>query len=106
MGIVERFDESLVVFGETLQDYFANLDLSYRAQLNGWRIQYTPHVVTPAELPVHIRSLQQQQFRWAKGSVQCALKLLGRDAANLLWPSNILRFRFGAGDPPSFPAQT
>jgi cellulose synthase/poly-beta-1,6-N-acetylglucosamine synthase-like glycosyltransferase len=53
-----------------------DLDLSYRAQLKGWQIQYIPHVVVPAELPIHINALKRQQFRWAKGSIQTAKKLL------------------------------
>jgi cellulose synthase/poly-beta-1,6-N-acetylglucosamine synthase-like glycosyltransferase len=53
-----------------------DLDLSYRAQLKGWRIQYIPHVIVPAELPVHINAFKRQQFRWAKGSIQTAKKLL------------------------------
>jgi cellulose synthase/poly-beta-1,6-N-acetylglucosamine synthase-like glycosyltransferase len=54
-----------------------DLDLSYRAQLTGWRIQYLPHVITPGELPSGINALKRQQFRWAKGSIQTARKLLG-----------------------------
>lgn len=54
-----------------------DLDLSYRAQLKGWKIRFVPHVITPAELPVHISALKRQQFRWAKGSIQTARKLLG-----------------------------
>lgn len=53
-----------------------DLDLSYRAQLRGWKIQYLPHVTSPAELPAHISAFKSQQFRWAKGSVQTARKLL------------------------------
>ncbi len=53
-----------------------DLDLSYRAQLKGWQIRYIPHVIVPAELPVHINALKRQQFRWAKGSIQTAQKLL------------------------------
>jgi len=53
-----------------------DLDLSYRAQLKGWKIKYIPHVIAPAELPVHINALKRQQFRWAKGSIQTARKLL------------------------------
>ncbi len=53
-----------------------DLDLSYRAQLRGWRILYLPHVVCPAELPVLITGFKSQQRRWAKGSIQTALKLL------------------------------
>jgi hypothetical protein len=53
-----------------------DLDLSYRAQLRGWRFVYLPDVVAPAELPVTASAFKSQQFRWAKGSVQVARKLL------------------------------
>ncbi|MGC3989664.1 MAG: glycosyltransferase family 2 protein [Chthoniobacteraceae bacterium] len=53
-----------------------DLDLSYRAQLEGWRFVYLNDVVTPAELPVEINGFKSQQHRWAKGSVQTCLKLL------------------------------
>jgi len=53
-----------------------DLDLSYRAQLRGWRIVYLPDVVCPAELPVLVTGFKSQQRRWAKGSIQTALKLL------------------------------
>jgi len=59
--------------GDTLTE---DLDLSYRAQLLGWRILYLPHVSVPGELPVHIGAFKRQQFRWAKGSIQTARKLL------------------------------
>jgi cellulose synthase/poly-beta-1,6-N-acetylglucosamine synthase-like glycosyltransferase len=52
-----------------------DLDLSYRAQLAGWKFLYLPQVVAPAELPVEINAYKNQQHRWAKGSVQTALKL-------------------------------
>ena len=52
-----------------------DLDLSYRAQLKGWKILYVPHVVSPAELPAQVLAFKRQQFRWAKGSIQCAMKL-------------------------------
>jgi cellulose synthase/poly-beta-1,6-N-acetylglucosamine synthase-like glycosyltransferase len=55
-----------------------DLDLSYRAQLAGWRFVYREDVVTPAELPEDISAFRAQQFRWAKGTVQTARKLLGR----------------------------
>ena len=61
--------------GDTLTE---DLDLSYRAQLDGWRIAYEGEVIVPAELPVQIEAFKRQQFRWAKGSTQTALKLLGR----------------------------
>jgi hypothetical protein len=53
-----------------------DLDLSYRAQLRGWRICYRPELVCPAELPVLITGFKSQQRRWAKGSIQTARKLL------------------------------
>jgi len=59
--------------GETLTE---DIDLSYRAQMKGWRFVYLDEVVAPAELPVDINALKTQQHRWAKGSVQVAKKLL------------------------------
>ncbi len=55
-----------------------DLDLSYRAQLVGYRFVYRGDVVTPAELPEDMSSFRAQQYRWAKGTVQSARKLLGR----------------------------
>jgi len=51
-------------------------DLSYRAQLKGWRFVYLPDVECPSELPVDLQGFQVQQFRWAKGLTQVGLKLL------------------------------
>ena len=53
-----------------------DLDLSYRAQMRGWRCLFLPDVVVDAELPVQMNAAKRQQFRWAKGSIQCATKLL------------------------------
>ncbi len=53
-----------------------DLDLSFRAQLRGWRFIFLPAVTAPAELPVDIHAFKLQQFRWAKGSIQTARKLL------------------------------
>lgn len=53
-----------------------DLDLSYRAQLEGWRFEYAMHVVAPAELPSTLAAFQAQQRRWARGTVQSARKLL------------------------------
>lgn len=53
-----------------------DLDLSYRAQLRGWHLEYVPDIVVPAELPETYSAFKSQQFRWAKGSIQTAKKLL------------------------------
>lgn len=55
-----------------------DMDLSYRAQLKGWKFVYLPDIVSPAELPVEMNSFKSQQFRWAKGAVQVAKKHLPR----------------------------
>jgi cellulose synthase/poly-beta-1,6-N-acetylglucosamine synthase-like glycosyltransferase len=57
-----------------------DLDLSYRAQLNGLRFVYLHDVEAPAELPPEMNAFKSQQHRWAKGSIECARKLLP-----LLW---------------------
>ena len=54
-----------------------DLDLSYRAQLKGWKFIFLPDVVTPAEIPVDMNSFKTQQHRWSKGSIETARKLLG-----------------------------
>ena len=53
-----------------------DLDLSYRAQMKGWKCLFVPNIVVDAELPVQMNGAKRQQFRWAKGSIQCAVKLL------------------------------
>jgi cellulose synthase/poly-beta-1,6-N-acetylglucosamine synthase-like glycosyltransferase len=53
-----------------------DLDLSYRAQLAGWKFVFLPDVVTPAELPVDMNGFKSQQHRWTKGSIQTCKKLL------------------------------
>ena len=53
-----------------------DLDLSYRCQLRGWKLEFAIDVVVPAELPETYSAFLGQQFRWAKGSVQTAKKLL------------------------------
>src|SRR5208337_1055069 len=58
-------------------------DLSYRAQLKGWKFIYAPDIVCPSELPVEMNSFKTQQARWAKGLIQVAKKLLPR-----IWRSN------------------
>ena len=53
-----------------------DLDLSYRAQLRGWRFVYLNDVEAPAELPVQVNGFRSQRHRWTKGAVQTARKLL------------------------------
>ena len=53
-----------------------DLDLSYRAQLRGWKFLFVPDLVVPAEVPVEMNSFKSQQHRWAKGSIQTCRKLL------------------------------
>ncbi|MGD9053149.1 MAG: glycosyltransferase, partial [Desulfobacterales bacterium] len=55
-----------------------DLDLSYRAQLKGWKLMFASQVVCPAEIPVTINAFKSQQHRWAKGSIQTARKNLGK----------------------------
>lgn len=70
--------------GDTISEDF---DLSYRAQLVGWQCLFLPNVVAPAEIPPQLAAFKRQQFRWAKGSIQC-LKKLGRPVlcSPLAWP--------------------
>jgi cellulose synthase/poly-beta-1,6-N-acetylglucosamine synthase-like glycosyltransferase len=55
-----------------------DLDLSYRAQLKGWKFLFMPDLVAPAEVPVEMNAFKSQQHRWAKGSIQTCKKLLPR----------------------------
>jgi cellulose synthase/poly-beta-1,6-N-acetylglucosamine synthase-like glycosyltransferase len=61
-----------------------DLDLSYRAQLAGWQFVFLPQLEVPAELPAALSGFQQQQHRWAKGSIQTARKLLPRIAESTI----------------------
>ncbi|MEX2161376.1 MAG: glycosyltransferase [Anaerolineales bacterium] len=53
-----------------------DLDLSYRAFLKGWRARFLSAVETPAELPITFNAFRRQQHRWARGSLECAVRLL------------------------------
>jgi len=59
-----------------------DLDLSYRAQLKGWRFVFVQDVVSPAEIPVEMNAFKSQQHRWAKGSIQTCKKLLPKILAS------------------------
>ena len=61
-----------------------DLDLSYRAQLRGWKFKYLIDVTSPAELPAEVNALKTQQFRWTKGAIETARKILPE-----VWRSNI-----------------
>jgi len=52
-----------------------DLDLSYRAQMKGWKFKYLENVTAPAELPVAMSALKNQQFRWTKGGAECFRKM-------------------------------
>lgn len=61
-----------------------DLDLSYRAQLKGWKIHFLEDVTSPAELPAEMNGLRSQQFRWMKGGAETAKKVLPR-----VWKSQL-----------------
>jgi len=61
-----------------------DLDLSYRAQLRGWKFKFLNDVTSPAELPSEINALKSQQFRWTKGAIETARKILPK-----VWKSDI-----------------
>jgi len=64
-----------------------DLDLSYRAQLRGWKFVFLADIVTPAELPVDLDGFKSQQHRWTKGSIQTCKKMLPR-----IWRSKLPLF--------------
>jgi cellulose synthase/poly-beta-1,6-N-acetylglucosamine synthase-like glycosyltransferase len=76
--------EDPAVGGWSAETLTEDLDLSYRAQLAGWRIEYCMDLACPSELPETLPALKAQQYRWAKGSIQCARKLLPR-----IWRSGL-----------------
>ena len=61
-----------------------DLDISYRAQVRGWRFVYVNEVEAPAELPIEMRGFKNQRHRWTKGAVQTARKMLRR-----IWGSDV-----------------
>ncbi len=64
-----------------------DMDLSYRAQLKGWRFIFLNDVETPAELPVDMDGFKSQQHRWTKGSIQVCKKVLPA-----IWKSKVPLF--------------
>lgn len=66
-----------------------DLDLSYRAQMKAWKIQFMEGVATSGELPVIMPAIKSQQFRWNKGAAECATKNL----------KNVFRTEFIRGNP-------
>lgn len=64
-----------------------DMDLSYRAFLKGWLAHYAGEVEAPAELPVSFTAYRRQQYRWSRGSLECAIKYIP-----IIWSSN---FSFG-----------
>jgi cellulose synthase/poly-beta-1,6-N-acetylglucosamine synthase-like glycosyltransferase len=66
-----------------------DMDLSYRMQLKGWKAEYVPELEVPAEIPEDINAFKNQQFRWAKGSIQTAIKI-----TPLLLKQKIAPFKF------------
>lgn len=63
--------------GWTSDTLTEDFDLSYRAQMKGWRYLYLPDLVVPGEVPPQINAYKRQQFRWGKGSTQVLFKLIG-----------------------------
>ncbi len=61
-----------------------DLDISFRAQLIGWKFKYLPEVTSPGELPSEMNAVKSQQFRWTKGSIETARKILPS-----LWKSKL-----------------
>jgi len=55
-----------------------DLDLSYRAQMKGWKFCYLENIISPAELPITMSALKNQQHRWMKGGVECFKKMSKR----------------------------
>lgn len=55
-----------------------DLDLSYRAQIKGWKFKYLENVIAPAELPITMSALKNQQHRWMKGGAECFIKMWRR----------------------------
>ncbi|WP_317045782.1 glycosyltransferase family 2 protein [Brumimicrobium salinarum] len=68
-----------------------DLDLSYRAQLKGWKFKYLENVVAPAELPITMSALKGQQHRWMKGGAECFRKMFKQilTTKNIRWVDRV-----------------
>lgn len=79
-GTAGLWRKEAIIDGGNWQDdtLTEDMDLSYRCQLAGWTAAYYPDVIVPAELPESYTAFKNQQFRWAKGSIQTALKIMPR----------------------------
>ena len=66
-----------------------DLDLSYRAQLKGWKFRYVECIESPAELPVAISAVRQQQFRWNKGGAENFRKMFSRIVTDKRHPLSV-----------------
>lgn len=79
-GTAGLWRKQAIIDGGNWQDdtLTEDMDLSYRCQLGGWTAAYYPDVIVPAELPESYAAFKSQQFRWAKGSIQTALKIMPR----------------------------
>lgn len=77
-GTAGLWRKQAIIDGGNWQDdtLTEDMDLSYRCQLAGWTAAYYPDVIVPAELPESYAAFKSQQFRWAKGSIQTALKIM------------------------------
>jgi len=71
-----------------------DLDLSYRAQLRGWKFRYVEHIDAPAELPVEMSAVKSQQFRWTKGGAETARKNLLKILRSGMRPVNMMHAFF------------
>jgi cellulose synthase/poly-beta-1,6-N-acetylglucosamine synthase-like glycosyltransferase len=83
-GTAGIFSKQAIIEAGNWQDdtLTEDMDLSYRIQLAGWSRRFLPDLVAPAEIPSNINAFKNQQFRWAKGSMQTAIKLLPRVMAS------------------------
>ncbi len=85
-GILRR--QAIVEAGGWEHDTLTeDLDLSYRAQMKGWKFIFLPDLPVPAELPVEINSFKAQQCRWAKGAMQTGKKVLPKLLSSDLRPA-------------------